>query len=233
MSNTERLFNAMRDFTDTQRLNRNKYLHRLKELEPHRGSDYYNKSVDEAMELRKKADDSARTECEKILDETIADMRKKNLSRKIEAPTDEQIRFLTVAQMMEKPSKTALDNIAKCLGGNGLALSALSTIARKAWKDDPNILERWVPRYEEMATDNLSTDYVNSQIEALRHNCLEILTSSGANPIREQGAVRHARQYGGVVNPDDLPEREPYHTEQDFYNRELGGNLGLFSKAVN
>lgn len=233
MSNTDRLYFAMRDFTDKQRENRDKFIKRKKDLEKYRGSEGYQRNLDEAIEIRKKADDEARKECEKIVEETIADMIKKNQSRKLEAPTDEQIRFLTVAQMMEKPSKTALDSIANSLGGNGLALAALSTIARKAWKDDPDIMNRWVPRYEEMATDNLSMEYVSSMIQNLRSNCARILQSNGANPIRAEIAERHARQYGGVADPDDLPAREPYQTESDFYNRELGGNYGLFAKAVN
>ena len=132
MTNTERLYVAIRDFMDNQRENRETYLRKKKELERFLGSKGYQAELDYAMKIRKDADEAARIKCRKIVEETIADMIKKNNARRLEAPTEEQIRFLTVAQMMEKPSKTALDNIALCLGGNGLALSALSTIARKA-----------------------------------------------------------------------------------------------------
>ena len=233
MTNTERLYTAIRDFTDKRRENRETYLRRKKSLEGYRGSAGYQKDLDAAMKIRKDADEVARKECQKIVDETIADMVRKNGSRTVTPPTEEQIRILTVAQMIRKPSKEALDMIANSLKDNALALAALNEYARDAWKDDKSVLDRYVTNYEALATSELSAGYVNDTIRGLGHTCAEIMKGSGANRVREMSAERNARIHGGSYDPDELPQEEQYTSERDFYKRETGVDYALFSKAVN
>ena len=234
MTNTEKIYNAMKDFTDKRSANRETYLKKKKEIEKYQGSVGYQKGISDAMKIRKDANEEARKECEKIVNEVISDMVKKNSERKIEAPTDEQVRLLTVAKMLKKPSKAALDSIANSLNGNALSLAALTDIARDAWKDEPNVLERYIPNYEQYASRELSAQAVTDTIKELQKVCSEIRAGSGANRVREYGADFNARHYGGKYDPDELPQEELYTSERDFYNRELRGvDYDLFAAAVN
>lgn len=234
MTNTERLYEAMKSFTDKRRQNREIFLQKKQRIETYRGSAGYERDISDALKIRKEADEAARNECRAVVDEVLADMVKKNSARTVESPTAEQIRLLTVAQMLKKPSKEVLNNIANSLGGNALALAALTDIAREAWKDEPNKVEIYIPSFEQKATAELSAGYVNDVIRALGSSCAEIMKGSGANRVREMGADRNARIYGGKYDPDELPQEKPYETEREFYKREAGNiNFDLFAKAVN
>ena len=233
MKNTDLLYTAMRDFTNTRRENRETFLRTKRSLEDYKGSKKYDEDLAKAMKVRTDADAVAREACNRIVKEAIDAMYKKNNSRSVTPPTDEQIRILTVAKMIQKPTKPMLDSIARSLEGNSLALTALYNIAHEAWKDDPNILERFVTRYDTMATKELSVDDVNSIIKELYKSCGEIMNGTGANRVREMGAARSSKIFGGTYDPDDLPQEEPYLTGQDFYSKTIGGNFDLFSAAVN
>ena len=235
MTNTDRLYTAMRDFTNTRRENREIYLRKKKSLEGYKGSEGYQKDLDAAMKIRKEADEVARVACQKIVDEALADMVKKNRSRGVTPPTDEMIRILTVARMMKKPSFPTLDAIANSLGGNALALAALTDIGREAWKDDPAVIHHmeFTRNYSAMATDEMGASAAHDAIKALGKSCGEIMRGSGAKRAAELAASNHARIYGGKYDPDELNQEEPYMTERDFYNRTLSVDYDLFAKAVN
>lgn len=234
MSNTNRLYTAMRDFTNTRRENREIYLQKKQSLERFRGSAGYQKDLDAAMKIRKDADEVARVACQKIVDETLADMVKKNNSRILTPPSDETIRILTVAQMIKKPTKPTLDAIARSVGGNPLALAALTDIAREAWKDDPNVLNHmeFTRNYNAMATVELGASVAHDAIRSLGKSCSEIMRSS-AERAAELAASIHSKHFGGTYDPDDLPQEAPFTSEQDFFERTLSVDFALFSKAVN
>lgn len=232
MTNTDRLYTAMRDFTNTRRENRETFLRTKKRLEGYKGSKQYDEDIKKAMKIRTDADEIARQACKKVVDETLNDMVKKNGTRGLTPPTEEQIRILTVAQMLKKPSKPTLDAIANSLGGNALALSALNDIAREAYKDDPDILARYTSNYAAKATEEMTAGDVHAAIRSLGKSCGDIMKSS-VKKAAEIAKENHTRLYGGTYDPDDLPQEEPYMTERDFYNRTISANYDLFAKAVN
>ena len=234
MTNTDRLYTAMRDFTNTRRENRETFLRKKKSLEGYKGSKQYDEDIKKAMKIRTDADETARQACRKVVDEVLNDMVKKNGSRGLTPPSDEQIRILTVVQMMKKPSFSTLDAIANSLEGNALALAALTDIAREAWKDDPSVIHHieFTRNYNAMATNEMGASVVHDAIKSLGKSCGEIM-KSGVKRAAELAKENHARLYGGTYDPDDLPQEEPYMTERDFYNRTLSVNYDLFAKAVN
>ena len=233
MTNTDKLYTAIRDFTNTRRENRETYLRKKKGLESYKGSAGYQKDLDAAMKVRKDADKIARDACKKTVDEALNDMIKKNQSRGIVPPSDEAIRILTVAQMLKKPSKSTLDSIANSLGGNALALAALTDIAKEAYKDDPNRLEQYIRNYAADATEDLGAAEAQAAIKTLGSVCSRIMNGSGANHVRELTAEHHKRVYNQDYDPDDLPQEEPYSSERDFYDRTISVKYDLFAKAVN
>lgn len=241
MTNTDKLYEAVKTFTDKRRENREAYLRRKKSLEGYRGSAGYQKDLDAAMKIRKDADAVAREECKKVVEETIEEMYKKNRSRTFEAPTEEQIRLLTVAGMIKKPSRETLDTIANSLGGSPIVLAALTSIAKEAWGNDEK--GKYIPNFEAQATEGYTAESTAAMIRGLHDKCMDIMSGSGANMIREQLAALHQKHHGGSVDVDTLPQEEPYTSKSDFYKRELGLYFGtngnatpidyaLFSKAV-
>lgn len=241
MTNTDKLYEAVKTFTDKRRENREAYLRKKKSIEGYRGSAGYSTDLEKAMKIRKDADAVAREECKKVVDEAIAEMYKKNRSRTFEAPTEEQIRLLTVAGMIRKPSRETLDTIANSLGGSPLALAALTSIAKEAWKGEKE--ENYVPNFEAQATDGYTAESTAAMIRALHDKCRHIMSGSGANMVREELAKVHQKHHGGEVDMDELPQEEPYESKSDFFRRELGTyftpngnatpiNYALFSKAV-
>lgn len=235
MTNTDRLYTAMRDFTNTRRENREKFLRVKKSLEGYKGSKQYDEEIKKAMKIRQDADEVARKDCKRIVDEALADMVKVNSSRGVTPPSDEMIRILTVARMIKKPSMKTLDAIANSLDGNALALAALTDIGREAWKDDPAAIHHleFVRNYGVMATKGYDPENAQKVITDLGRACGEIMRGSGAKRAAELAASNHARRFGGTYDPDDLKQEEPYMTERDFYNRTLNVDYDLFAKAVN
>lgn len=239
MTNTDRLYTAIRDFTNARSVNRETYLSKKKRLESYRGSDGYKKELDEEMKKRKKADAEARDVCRKIVNETLADMKKANGKRGVVPPSDEHIRLLTVAQMMKKPSISTLESIAASLGGNAVALAALSDIAREAWKDDPDHAPvRLAVGFGRYATDSYEAREAENMIDTLAKVCGQIMDGHGVTRSAELAAKHNATINGVNVDWDDLPQDAPYTVEREFYERSMSGRVdgfdySLFAKAVN
>lgn len=239
MTNTDRLYTAIRDFTNTRRANRDAYLAKKKRLESYKGSDGYKKELDEEMKKRNKADAEAGEICKKIIRETVADMRTANGKRGVVPPSDEHIRLLTVAQMIKKPSISTLESIAVSLGGNAVALSALTDIAREAWKDDPeHAPTRLSIGFNRFATESYEAQEAESMIDTLEKACFQIIDGHGVPRSLEIAAKHNANITGVKVDWDELKQDEPYTVESEFYERTMSGrvdgfNHSLFAKAVN
>ena len=74
MTNTDRLYTAMREFTNTRRQNRDIYLQTKKRLDTYKGSEGYQADLDKAMKQRRDADESARKICKKEVTEALDSM---------------------------------------------------------------------------------------------------------------------------------------------------------------
>lgn len=232
MRNSDQLYTAMRDFTNARREHRDEFLRKKKQCEQYEGSKGYDAEMKALREARTEKDNAARLVCKKAVDQAIQAMITANSMRRVTAPTDEQLRLLQAAQMLKKPSKTTLDAIANSLGGNALALAALTDIARSAWADDPEA--RFIPDYSIQAGRELTAQVTTDAIKSLSKRCAEIMNGTGANRTREMGAEINKRIHGANYDPDDLPQEAPYMTEQQFYEREIPGvDFSLFCDAVN
>lgn len=231
MTNTDRLYTAIRDFTNARSAHREEFLRKKRSLETYKGSAGYEKDLKAARKMREDADAAARAICQKDVDAALQAMQKANSKRGVIAPTEDQVRILQVAQMLKKPTKPTLDAIANSLGGNSLSLLALSDIARDAWAGEE---ERFTMNYSSLATAEMSAHDAAEAIRSLGRTCVQIMNGSGANRAREIGADKAKRIHGANYDPDDLPQEAPYMTESEFYSRELpGANYSLFAKAVN
>lgn len=234
MKNTEYLYSAMNAFRKEQIHNREVYLQKKRNLDRYAGSDGYAEDLKRIQKERDDANAAARATYKEKVDNAIGCMREANNKRCCTPPTEEQLRLLTAAKMLQKPSKAMLDSIANSLNGNAIGLAVLDDIAKAAWKNEPSLLDRYTRNYSAMATSEMSVDAANDAIKSLANTCNEIMNGSGANRIREMGASRNKRMYGMDYDADDLPQEPEYASERDFYNRELKwSDYALFAAAVN
>lgn len=236
MTHTETLYLLMRDFTDERRKNRETYLNRKAALHDYQGSKGYTEELAAARKKRDDADNAARAKTAKAINEVFQGMRANVGAIKAAAPTDEQIRLLQVAKMLDHPARGTLDSIANALGGNALALAALSDIAKEAWKDNPDMVRHWNVSYSHMADAELGANEGLKMLKTLEQSCEKIIQANGANMVRERNAGIHERIHGGTHDPDDLPQEEPYTSNRDFYRRTLGldeNGYIQFAVAVN
>ena len=233
MTNTDSLYTALRDFTNTRSANRTEFLKKKNALERHKGSAYYSDELKAARKAREDADAVAREICKKAVNEALQAMQKANSKRGLTAPTVEQVHILEVLRMLKKPSKSTLDAAANSMSGNALALAALSEIAHEAYANEPAALDRLTPNYSSRATTELGVESTLQAIKELAKTCGEIMNSSGANRKAVMGKEFTARVHGLDYDPDSLPQEELYKTERDFYNRELNVDYDLFKAAVN
>lgn len=230
MSRTFDLYDAMNEFRRAQIANRETYMQKKKRLEAYKGSAGYAEDMKKIREERDKANAAARAACRAKIDPLFKSMHEANAKRKIEAPSEEHIRILTVASMLVKPSKSLMGCIANSLDGNSLSLAALDSICGKAW----DLPATGAPIYSTgRAAKELNPQAAADAINSLQRTCNEILEGSGANRIREMSADRNMRVHGGQFDPDDLPQEPEYVSERDFYQREGCADYALFAASVN
>ncbi len=233
MSRTFDVYDAMCDFRKAQIASREIFLQKKKSLERYIGSPAYDEDLKKIREEREKANAAARAKCKARIEPIFQAMHEHNAKRRVSVPSDEDMRLLAAVKMLEKPGKILLDSVANTLNGNALSLAILDDIARSAWRNEKSLMERWTPNYSSRATNELTVPAAAEAINNLQRNCNSILSGSGANRVREMGADRNHRMYGGEYDPDELPQETEYTTEQDFYKREGSANYALFAAAVN
>jgi hypothetical protein len=234
MKNTEYLYTAMNNFRKEQIHNREVYMGKKKNLDRYKGSSGY---ADDLKKIQKERDDAnaaARAKYKETVDNAISCMRNANRKRKCTAPTEEQLRLLTAAKMLQKPSVGLLDSIANSMDGNAIGLAVLQDIATTAYQNDDNVLKKFHPNYAAMASTELTVPAADDAIKSLASTCERIMTGSGVSRVRELGLKRNKEMYGMDYDPDDYPQEPEYSSEKDFYDRELKWtDYALFAAAVN
>ena len=92
-----------------------------------------------ALADRKLNDTFSRNDLRTKYTSAIADMKKQNHSRVLDAPTTDQVNTLNVLRMIENPDDQLMAYAAKTLKGNTLSMYALNAIAKKAKKAQADI----------------------------------------------------------------------------------------------
>ena len=225
MTNTEYLYNAMKRFTDARAAAREAYLQTMKKYESAKGSPFYTEQKDKAMKVRNDAVEAAKAECVKTVNSALNLMRNTSGKRPMRAPTEEQLRILQLLKMRKTVTPHELEAAANAMDGNGSALAVLNEIAHE---------QNHTPRnYTAMATDGLPAAAADDAINNLSKACTGIL-ASGVNHAARLAAEHNARINGVKVDPDDLPQEQPYQGEKDFYSRAMPWTpYEVFAKAVN
>ena len=246
MSNTGRLFDAIRQFQMARSAARSEYLNRMKEYADDVGTSFYQRKQDEAMKKRTATVEAAKVEAAREIDDALAAMRKAIRERKMEAPTPEQLAILQVLQMREHVSKAELDTAANSMGGNGLCLALVNEIARKCEKKRMTVRGSEIPQefygdYMKQATKGMApADALNAVGELEKWCRAELNDAVGANKVRERSYRLNREKHGGptesvdwetatasvhgkrlkpvtIAELDDLPQAAVYQSEQEFF----------------
>ena len=202
---TTKVYNAMRQFTETRAEARDKYLATVERLRDYAGSKYYSEQMDKAKAERERVVEAARSECNSRLKYLFETMHELNRKRKLPAPTEEQLRLLQLLQMRDKVTRDELDAAANALEDNAAAMAALHELARK---------NEILHDYRQDAT-GYSIAAADAEIDRLARECRKVLESSAKSGARSAARLKWAH-YGVEYNEDQLPQLPAFETESAF-----------------
>lgn len=225
MTNTEYLYNAMKQYQQARSAARAEFIETMKPLESAKGTPYYSDKRDTALRKREEAVKAAQDEARRVLSIAVNCMRNAISSRKMVPPTEEQLRILQMLNMRDKVSRAELDTAANAMDGNGSALALLSEIADK--NDIP-------VSYDHMSTTGLAANTAERLVLEIRAACVKRINDTvGARHSSVLAADYYARNHGNSYNPDDLPQEAPYESEEEFYSGITSIPFNIVSKSLN
>lgn len=199
------VYNAMKEFCDTRTAARAEYLKTMQELDGAQGSQYYADRQAAAWKTRTDTVAAADAKCRQSIGGTFETMHRLNRARKMEPPTEEQLRLLQMLKMRETVGEADLMQAANTLADNPAALAVLNDIGKK----HGNYYD-----YSARAAEYTISEG-DTAISRLAEKCYELM-KSGASPARLYASTAHARRYGGQVDEDALPQVPPFESEADF-----------------
>lgn len=206
MKNTEKYFHGVAGFIeDMTEINAN-HDKEDKRLEPFKGSDGYNKGMQEAQAQRDASVRQMRETYLKQFREVAAKMREAIAHRPLVPPTPEQAALLSVLSMRDTLTQDELTRAAEQMAGCQAALAVLDDLAAKN-------KARGVRFNRELAADDL-----RSRIDTLERASLELI-QAGADAENKRvpkdeieclsnfgcfapAVKKDARIYGGVTSSD-------------------------------
>ena len=225
MTNTTSLYRTVAAFMLARSEAREEFLLPGRRYASAKGSQMFVDEMEKAKQKRDKAIADAQFIARQQIRTTLEAMAEKADKIKLMAPTEEQIRILTLLSMKEKVTAAELKGAANAMEGNAAALSLVDELARK----------NEIP-HSSYATSPSVTVYdpqsARQTIKFLGEECYSIINNpSGASRARLIAAERNQRMYGIDFDPFDFPEAEGFKDELDFYEK-MGVPLSAFSSAV-
>ena len=202
---TTSIYPAMQEFTNIRAEARDAYLAVMKEIRDAEGTKYYRDRERAAAEKRRDTVNAAKQACQKILNEEFADMKKRNRSRKMASPSEEQLRLLQMLSMRENVTESELQAAANAMQGNGAGLGMIHELARK---------HHILLDFSQYANE-YDIAQAEEAIDALARRCQKVL-QTGAKYSSYAAAKWHHDHYKTPINEDDLPQQAPFDSEFAF-----------------
>ena len=227
ITNTELFYARAKTYQERRAAIVATYENRIKSLEATKGSKYYTDEVKKAEDTRHEALTALKNEYSEYFRICFDAMSKANTSRKMLAPTEEELRILQLLKMKDKPTETELEAAAKTLKGNVACLSVLTEISQHCG---------YLRSYEKYADcKEMSITDADKAIKGLR-NCLrdfmEYDTTRAGRIAREQINEMH----GVPVGAPALSKRPLFETKAECFDIIAGlsgDSLVAFENAVN
>lgn len=241
MTNMARLYEAMTAYQRARAAARDAYMAVMKPLETARGSQYYNEQRDKAAKARNDAVAAAQVEARAAVDAAIGAMRDAVNGRKMQPPTDEQLRILQMLKMRDVVTRAEMDAAANAMDGNGSALAVLDEMARRFEAEHTHVNEygmtvpdEYYGNYTQMATRGMSTADGLQVLRNLTKACADRINDTvGAARTAVIGAKYNERNTGKAVNLDDLPQATIADNERDFYAGMLNTPYDVLTHTLN
>ena len=128
---TSWIYTAMKEFCDTRAAARAEFLKTMQELDGAQGTQYYADRQGAAWKTRTDKVAAADAKCRESIKGTFETMHRVNRARKMEPPTEEQLRLLQMLKMRETVGEDDLLQAANTLADNPAALAVLNDIGKK------------------------------------------------------------------------------------------------------
>ena len=139
-------------------------------------------------------------------------------------PRPEALAILQALQMRESVNANELEMAAGAMDGNSLALAALDDIAKKSGQ---------YTTYCRTMSRKLSRQAAESMIDELEKSVRRIVNDPvGAVPAAQVYAEHQKMLYGREMNPDELPQVQPYPDEFAFLEAVGIEDFDKFAAAV-
>ena len=126
MTNSDRFYQAASNFQSERKSIVDKYEKKMAELKRMEGSEYYKEESKKAEDDKKKSLDSLIASYRDSMKTCMSDMKRTNSKRMLAAPSEEQLRLLTVLKMKEVLTQEEVLAAANSFSDNSVCLSVLS-----------------------------------------------------------------------------------------------------------
>lgn len=130
MTNTQKYYEAVREWRKGMREVEAAYQQKLKELEPYKGSEGYRKAMAELDKVRSDAVETARKEYRGRFKAIIGDMKNTYANKPMKAPTTEQLNLLQALKLRSTVSRDEMRRAANTMKDCPAALNALCEIGK-------------------------------------------------------------------------------------------------------
>ena len=218
------LAHSIMRFMEARSEAREAYLLTCRRLEQAKGSQLYSDEMKAASDKRAATVGEAQSRAKAEVKAILAKMRQNAGRIHSDPPSAEALAILQALQMRESVNADELEMVAGALDGNSLALAALDDIAKKSGQ---------YTTYCRTMSRKLSRQAAESMIDELEKSVRRIVNDPvGAVPAAQVYAEHQKMLYGREMNPDELPQVQPYPDEFAFLEEAGIDDLNKFSAAV-
>lgn len=226
IKNTDLFFTRALEYQNKRKGIIDEFEARLSNLEDARGSKYFEDEAKKAEDTRDEALNALKNEYGVYFRIALDAMSKANASRKMPAPTEEELRILQLLKMKDKPTEAELDAAANALKGNSTCLSVLTEIAHNAgyMRGYMNFSEK----------KEMPVDQAEGAIKGLASSVRDFMDNDTPRAART-AAKYHADLYGANPNAPTLPKRPLFEDKAGcfFEVARMGGDtFTAFCNAV-
>lgn len=224
MKNTDWYFMRAKEYQDKRGAIIETYEKRLASLEDHKGSKYYADEVKKAQDKRDAALAPLKEEYMGYFQGILGAMKRANANRKMNPPTEEQLRTLQLLKMKEAPSYEELRAAANTMKDNATCLSILTEIAHKAGH---------MKGFSHLGDAALSTETVDNLLKEMAISTRDFLDFDTSRVARVAEASYKRGQWG--YDGTALAKRARFEDKAGCYSelhRIKGDDLTAFESAV-
>lgn len=226
MTNTDILFSAIDTFMEEREKSRSAFLDTKRSCERLKGSEAYSEEMAAAQQKRDEAVNAAQAAARISINKALAGMRDQISNIRIEAPTDEMVRVLTVLKMRDHLTRAELDEAAAQMEGNGAGLAVIAELAGKNGISGAQYLLQTKKR--------LTAEGARALLKVITDGSNSILRNrtGAARAAALYGESQAARYGSGSVDPDMLQQEKRYSSKAEFFESITGVSFDTITKAV-